>query len=85
MRDVPLVRRLRAAPAAHRYIALHAVTHRVCLSSAGFELHQGSSGRGFTHVLMDEAAQTSEVSALVPLAQGCEKLVLVGDQAHGAT
>ena len=42
-----------------------------CLSSAGFDLHQGSSGRGFTHVLMDEAAQTSEVSALVPIAQVC--------------
>ena len=53
-----------------------------CLSSAGFDLHQGSSGRGFTHVLMDEAAQASEVSALVPIAQGCEKLVLVGDQAQ---
>jgi hypothetical protein len=34
-------------------------------------VHQGSSGRGFTHVLMDEAAQTSEVSALVPIAQVC--------------
>ena len=53
-----------------------------CLSSAGFDLHQGSSGRGFTHVLMDEAAQASEVSALVPIAQGCEKLVLVGDQSQ---
>ena len=56
-----------------------------CLSSAGYDLHQGSSGRGFTHVLMDEAAQASEVSALVPIAQGCEKLVLVGDQSQLVT
>jgi regulator of nonsense transcripts 1 len=33
----------------------------------------------FTHVLMDEATQATEVSSLIPLIRGCRKLVLIGD------
>ena len=53
-----------------------------CISSGGRDLAFGLSAHTFTHVLMDEAAQASEPAALVPLTQGCEKLVLVGDQAQ---
>lgn len=35
--------------------------------------------RGFETVLIDEAAQASEVSALQPLVYGCQQCVLVGD------
>jgi regulator of nonsense transcripts 1 len=33
----------------------------------------------FTHVLMDEATQATEVSSLIPIIRGCRKLVLIGD------
>ncbi|KXZ56978.1 hypothetical protein GPECTOR_1g883 [Gonium pectorale] len=36
-------------------------------------------GRGFDFVLIDEAAQASEIAALQPLLYGCRKLVMVGD------
>ena len=53
-----------------------------CISSGGRDLAHGGSAGAFTHVLMDEAAQAAEPAALVPLTRGCEKLVLVGDQAQ---
>ena len=36
-------------------------------------------GLRFTHVLVDEAAHATELAALVGLARGCRRLVLVGD------
>ncbi|GLC50926.1 hypothetical protein PLESTB_000447300 [Pleodorina starrii] len=36
-------------------------------------------GRGFDFVLIDEAAQASEIAALQPLLYGCRRLVMVGD------
>lgn len=37
---------------------------------------------GFDTVIVDEAAQTVEVSTLIPLKYGCKTCVLVGDPAQ---
>jgi superfamily I DNA and/or RNA helicase len=41
--------------------------------------HHGGGGGGVDAVLMDEAAQSTEVAATVALTCGCHRLVLVGD------
>ena len=38
-----------------------------------------SSSTAFPGVLIDEAAQATELAAIVPLGLGCQQLVLVGD------
>ncbi|GLI69287.1 hypothetical protein VaNZ11_013870, partial [Volvox africanus] len=48
------------------------------LSSTGRTVFSRLS-RGFDFVLIDEAAQASEIAALQPLMYGCRKLVMVGD------
>jgi len=51
----------------------------VCtLSGSGSPQLEGVVG-GFDTVVADEAAQAVEVSTLIPLQQGCRRLVLVGD------
>ena len=35
--------------------------------------------RNFTHVLLDEATQSTEIATLVPIVDTCSRLVLVGD------
>eukprot|EP01051_Picozoa_sp_SAG22_P012363 SAG22_NODE_1278_length_4905_cov_1.660216_3_plen_254_part_00 len=39
----------------------------------------GGGGGGFRCVLVDEAAQATEPTTLIPLTNGCQQLVLVGD------
>ena len=54
--------------------------HIVCatLSGSGHEMFQ-SLNIEFETVIIDEAAQSIELSALIPLKYGCSKCILVGD------
>ena len=54
--------------------------HVICatLSGSGHELFQ-SLNIEFETVIIDEAAQSIELSALIPLKYGCSKCILVGD------
>jgi senataxin len=54
--------------------------HVICatLSGSGHELFQSLSIE-FETVIIDEAAQSIELSALIPLKYGCSKCILVGD------
>lgn len=54
--------------------------HVICttLSGSGHEIFQGMNVE-FETVIIDEAAQCIELSALIPLKYGCSKCVLVGD------
>lgn len=54
--------------------------HVICatLSGSGHEMFQGLSIE-FETVIIDEAAQSIELSALIPLKYGCSKCILVGD------
>ncbi|KAJ9603337.1 DEAD-box type RNA helicase [Cladophialophora chaetospira] len=54
--------------------------HVLCatLSGSGHELFQGLNVE-FETVIIDEAAQSIELSALIPLKYGCSKCILVGD------
>jgi senataxin len=54
--------------------------HVICatLSGSGHEMFQGLSIE-FETVIIDEAAQCVEMSALIPLKYGCAKCILVGD------
>lgn len=54
--------------------------HIICatLSGSGNEMFQGLSIE-FETVIVDEAAQCVEMSALIPLKYGCAKCILVGD------
>ncbi|KIW70809.1 hypothetical protein PV04_03046 [Phialophora macrospora] len=54
--------------------------HVLCatLSGSGHELFQGLNIE-FETVIIDEAAQSIELSALIPLKYGCSKCILVGD------
>ena len=55
-------------------------SHVICatLSGSGHEMFQ-SLNIEFETVIVDEAAQCVEVSALIPLKYGCAKCILVGD------
>ena len=50
----------------------------ICATTIGVG-HKLLSDRNFPVVLMDEATQASEPSALVPITRGCRQLILVGD------
>lgn len=54
--------------------------HIICatLSGSGHEMFQNMSFE-FETVIIDEAAQSIELSALIPLKYGCAKCILVGD------
>ena len=54
--------------------------HVICatLSGSGHEMFQGLSIE-FETVIIDEAAQSIELSALIPLKYGCSKCIMVGD------
>ncbi|ETN40744.1 uncharacterized protein HMPREF1541_05024 [Cyphellophora europaea CBS 101466] len=54
--------------------------HVLCatLSGSGHEIFQGLNVE-FETVIIDEAAQSIELSALIPLKYGCTKCILVGD------
>ncbi|KAJ5242301.1 uncharacterized protein N7469_000628 [Penicillium citrinum] len=54
--------------------------HAICttLSGSGHEIFQGMNVE-FETVIIDEAAQCIELSALIPLKYGCSKCILVGD------
>ena len=54
--------------------------HVMCatLSGSGHEMFQGLNIE-FETVIIDEAAQSIELSALIPLKYGCSKCILVGD------
>jgi senataxin len=54
--------------------------HVICgtLSGSGHDMFQGLSIE-FETVIVDEAAQCVEMSALIPLKYGCAKCILVGD------
>ena len=54
--------------------------HILCatLSGSGHEIFQGLNVE-FETVIIDEAAQSIELSALIPLKYGCSKCILVGD------
>ncbi|KAI5305347.1 hypothetical protein KEM56_004657 [Ascosphaera pollenicola] len=54
--------------------------HVICatLSGSGHEMFQSLSVE-FETVIIDEAAQSIELSALIPLKYGCSKCILVGD------
>lgn len=54
--------------------------HVICatLSGSGHEMFQGINIE-FETVIIDEAAQSIELSALIPLKYGCSKCILVGD------
>ncbi|KAK3335673.1 SEN1 N terminal-domain-containing protein [Cercophora scortea] len=54
--------------------------HVLCatLSGSGHELFKGLNVE-FETVIIDEAAQCVELSALIPLKYGCQKCILVGD------
>jgi senataxin len=54
--------------------------HVLCatLSGSGHEVFQGMNIE-FDTVIIDEAAQSIELSALIPLKYGCSKCILVGD------
>ena len=54
--------------------------HVLCatLSGSGHEIFQGLNIE-FDTVIIDEAAQSIELSALIPLKYGCSKCILVGD------
>ncbi|EDN06684.1 conserved hypothetical protein [Histoplasma mississippiense (nom. inval.)] len=55
-------------------------SHVICatLSGSGHEMFQSLSIE-FETVVIDEAAQSIELSALIPLKYGCSKCILVGD------
>lgn len=55
--------------------------HVVCatLSGSGHEMFGKIDGLEFETVIIDEAAQCIELSALIPLKYGCTKCILVGD------
>ena len=55
-------------------------SHVICatLSGSGHEMFQ-SLNIEFETVIIDEAAQSIELSALIPLKYGCSKCILVGD------
>ena len=55
-------------------------SHVICatLSGSGHEMFQGLNVE-FETVVIDEAAQSIELSALIPLKYGCSKCILVGD------
>ena len=55
--------------------------HVVCatLSSSGHHMFRDLKGIDFETVIIDEAAQCVELSALIPLKYGCIKCILVGD------
>ena len=55
-------------------------SHVICatLSGSGHEMFQ-SLNVEFETVIIDEAAQSIELSALIPLKYGCSKCILVGD------
>ena len=55
-------------------------SHVICatLSGSGHEMFQGLNIE-FETVIIDEAAQSIELSALIPLKYGCSKCILVGD------
>ena len=55
-------------------------SHVICatLSGSGHEMFQGLNIE-FETVVIDEAAQSIELSALIPLKYGCSKCILVGD------
>ena len=55
-------------------------SHIICatLSGSGHEMFQ-SLNVEFETVIIDEAAQSIELSALIPLKYGCSKCILVGD------
>ena len=50
----------------------------ICATTIGSG-HQLLGNRKFPVILMDEATQASEPSALVPITRGCRQLILVGD------
>ena len=50
----------------------------ICSTNIGSG-HRILDGRRFPIVLMDEATQAIEPSALIPISKGCRQLVLVGD------
>ena len=50
----------------------------ICATTIGCG-HRLLSSRKFPIVLMDEATQATEPSALVPIVKGCRQLILVGD------
>ena len=50
----------------------------VCATTIGSG-HQILGNRKFPIILIDEATQASEPSALVPINRGCRQLILVGD------
>ena len=50
----------------------------VCSTNIGSG-HRILDGRRFPIVLMDEATQAVEPSALIPISKGCRQLILVGD------
>jgi superfamily I DNA and/or RNA helicase len=50
----------------------------ICATTIGCG-HRLLESRKFPIVLMDEATQASEPSALVPIVKGCRQLILVGD------
>jgi senataxin len=54
--------------------------HVICatLSGSGHEMFQNLSIE-FETVIIDEAAQSIELSALIPLKYGCSKCIMVGD------
>ncbi|KAJ2901914.1 hypothetical protein MKZ38_001266 [Zalerion maritima] len=55
--------------------------HVVCttLSGSGHHMFRDLKGVDFETVIIDEAAQCVELSALIPLKYGCIKCILVGD------
>lgn len=55
--------------------------HVVCatLSGSGHHMFRDLKGIDFETVIIDEAAQCVELSALIPLKYGCIKCILVGD------
>ena len=50
----------------------------ICSTNIGSG-HRLLEGRRFPIVLMDEATQAVEPSALIPISKGCRQLILVGD------
>lgn len=55
----------------------HIITTTLACSN-GYDI-QSLGGRGFDCILVDEACQSVEPTALIPLAFNCPKLILIGD------